>query len=320
MPIMYAALALFLILPSAVNAEQIRALSCGESVATSAIDIALTSEIRGTVPSAHIYVAYAITNKSATAVTDATLIFDVAPANTTGQSVQRFVAVRDVNLAASVVLRGGAVWNVPPNIPSGEYVIIATLIPKKLSLPAALYESTLAHASLSMHITGGVQSAAFVKDSLRVADTLYDAQNIIAIPNKIGIPVSIQIVNLDTGPYIGTLTWRLYPYDAPEGSSPTTETKDPVTLHPSANAIFTHNLSASVDGVYMLEAELSDGVSSSFQRFWLAQEGSAPTNCAHPVTSPMSRTLYHVALGIVALLASGVLWRFFIARRTEQGA
>lgn len=296
-----------------------RALSCGASVAASSVEIVLSSEIAVTVPSAHVYVSYTITNKTATQITSATLVFDIAPASTTGQSVQRFAAAKQINVSGGTVVKGGSVWNVPLNMPSGEYVITATLVPQNLSLSAALYESAIARATLPMGITGGVQSAAFAPHSLRVADVAYNAQSIASLQGEGDVPVSIQVLNTGTGPYIGAVTWRLYAYEASEGSPPLAETKMPVSIHPSASTTLTYTLPANMRGAYMLEAELSDNVSSLTQRAWLAREGSEPSNCAHPTSSSTTRTLYNVALGIVSLLAAGALWRFFVvARRTQH--
>lgn len=226
------------------------------------------------------------------------LVFDVVPANDTDTSMLRFVAARDIDLAPGEKHTGDAILNVPMNLPSGDYAVGATIVPGDVALPAALRGASAFRTSIPMHIDSGVASASFVLGSVQVAGVSYESGAVVGMPSGEDVPVQVIVRNPTEGPYIGSMTWRLHYFNAVEGALPLSESTEQVELHPSASAALSYVVPKEKDGAYILEAELSDGVSSSRRYVWLAREGVVPSGC----TGGFS-TLGMSIIGIVGLVA-----------------
>ncbi len=288
------------------------ALSCSQPSIPGTTVIDLTSEITSTTPSANIGIAYVIANNGAQPVEKAMLVFDVVRADDTDTSVSRFVAARDIDLAPGEKRAGNAVLRVPMNLPSGDYAIGATIVPHGIALPAALRGASAFRTSIPLHIDGGVASASFVAGSAQVAGVPYTSDDVAGISGGEDTPVQIAVRNPTDGPYIGTITWRLHRFDAVEGALPLSETTEKIALHPNASVPLSYVVPKEKDGAYVLEAEVSDGVSSSHRYVWLARDGVVPTGCTGGVS------LFGMSiLGIVA--AAAVLFFVLAAHRSFKG-
>lgn len=289
------------------------ALSCNQPSIPNTTVIDLSSEIVSTVPSTSIGITYVVANNGAQPVENAMLVLDMVLAGDTDTSVSRFVAARDIDLAPGEKRTGDAILSVPMNIPSGDYAIGATIVPGDTALSVALRGASAFRTSIPIHVDGGAASASFVPGSVQVAGTPYGSDDVAAIMSGEDVPVQFTVHNQTDGPYVGAVAWRLHRFDAVTDALPLNETVEKVALHPGASATLSYVVPKEKDGAYVLETELSNGVSSSHRYVWLAREGVVPMGCTGGV-SVFGMSMLGV-VGVVALVFFGLM-----AYRSFRGA
>jgi hypothetical protein len=105
-----------------------------------------------------------------------------------------------------------------------------------------------------------------------VNSTHYKAGSAALIPSGTS-SVSATATNFTKGPQIGTLTWRLYAWDAARADAPLDEQKVDVKLHPGMSADYTYALSDITAAAYYLEGEIDTGTGHSFISVMLERSG-----------------------------------------------
>lgn len=297
----------------AFAAAERASLACTSPARMGGVQFSVGSEIVSTVPSADIALSFSLVNNGTSAVDDASLILDVSSEGDAGGSVHYVRTDTRVTVAPGERTQGHVLWNVPKNLPPGEYLVTTLLVPRYVSYPAALREEGVIRSGVPIRISGGISTARFDTTSVRVSGTEYHAPEIVTVSREGDVPVTVRVHNEHDGPYIGAVTWRLYSYDAADETTPVDERREEVALHPDSWKDVTYVLGSGMRGAYLLEGVLSDGVSSSLVRVWLARDGSVINDCARGEWSG-TRTLFVLVLGVVALVFGGLAWRFIEGR------
>ncbi|OGG56668.1 hypothetical protein A3D71_03460 [Candidatus Kaiserbacteria bacterium RIFCSPHIGHO2_02_FULL_55_20] len=281
------------------------------------VSLAVTSELSSTVPSASLGFFAEMHNSGTELISDATLAVEVLQRDT-GTIVSRFLVPQPVSVFPDTTGKVGFVWKVPLDINSGEYAVTVTFVPKGGSRAEA-FAHVYPTASRTVTVSGGGAVPASVS-SIAVNGSVYSPDTVARVA-KAGNVTAVAVASNDiSGPYIGTLVWRLYAPDATFSDSPVDTQEQSVGLHPEQSAKIQYNLPALTLGSYYLEGQLiNEHVTSYFDILLAREDGAfAWTNCIPhdtlPESSPGNTTLL---ISVIALIiAIGVVWEVVKQRRT----
>jgi hypothetical protein len=211
--------------------------------------------------------------------------------------VDQFVAVSDLTLKAGEEKNITRTWNVPRNVPRGEYYIAPYVI--------SADRFNMDGLSFTTDVTG--PTASFVVESEVTHGVRFDttkltldgsAYQVIGIPPLIlehatsAVDFTAPLQNNTTLPIQGIVTWRLYFWDGLHEKNLLSSTSESIKLHPRSSQKLTYTVADTAYPIYFIEGEFTgdDGrrslISARFVRFGIesARMNDVGVN-AYPLTS-----------------------------------